>query len=144
MKGHIAGCDSKKRVGVISSDNNSFYFSYDVWTEENPPYMGCLVSFKTADSGDKKHPKVTTVDLVGDYLGPIGEPVKSRVLAAVLSILLGWLGMGRFYLGYYKLGVIQIIVAVVTLGFGAVWGVIEGLLLLMNRIIKDAEGRPLK
>lgn len=144
MKGHVAGCDSKKQVGVISSDNHSFYFGYDVWTEQNPPYIGCMVVFETEDSGDKKHPKVTSVDLVGDYLGPIGEPVKSRKVAAVLSVLLGWLGVGRFYLGHYKIGVLQIIATVVTLGFGAVWGFIEGLLLMMNRIIKDAEGRPLK
>ena len=144
MNGHIAGYDNKSKVGVISSDNKSYYFGIDVWSEENLPYIGCPVTFDIEDSGDKKHPKVTHVDLYGEYTGPIGEPVKSRKFAAALSILLGGAGVGRFYLGHYKIGVLQIIATVATLGFGVVWGFIEGVLLLMNRIIKDAKGRPLK
>lgn len=144
MKGHIAGCDNKKQVGVISYKNKSYYFGYDVWQEENPPYIDCFVKFDTEDSGDKKHPKVTVVSLIGDYLGPVGEPVKSRKVAIVLSLLFGFVGGGRFYLGYRKIGIFQIIATVVTLGFATVWGFIETILLLMNRIVKDAEGRPLK
>lgn len=144
MKGHIADYDSNRQIGIISSDDRSFYFGHDVWNAENPPYIGCSVIFDTEGSIDQKHPKVTYVNLDGEYLGPIGEPVKSRKLAAALSVLLGGAGIGRFYLGHYKIGVLQIIATVLTLGFGVVWGFIEGILLLMNRIIKDARGRPLK
>lgn len=144
MKGHIAGYDDKRQVGIISCNNKSFYFGFDVWQEENPPYIGCSVEFDTEDSNDKKHPEVTEVTLIGDYLGPTGEPVKSRKVAIFLSLLLGGIGASRFYLGHYRVGIIQIIVTVLTLGFGVVWGFIEGILLLMNRIVKDAEGRPLK
>lgn len=144
MKGHIVSHDNTRQIGVINADNQSFYFGFDVWQEENPPYIGCFVNFDLIYSGDKKHPKVTRIDLVGDYLGPTGKPIKSRNLAILLSILLGGVGMGRFYLGYYKIAGLQIILTILTLGFGVVWGFIEGVLLFMRRIIKDAKGRPLK
>lgn len=144
MKGHIARYDRKTKVGMIICDTKTYYFGEDDWKEENPPYIGCVVSFGTENSGDKKNPKVINLALIGEYFGPIGDPVKSRKVAIALSVLLGFLGGGRFYLGYKKLGVIQLVLSVVTLGFGAVWGFIDGVLLLMHRIVKDAEGRPLK
>jgi len=73
-----------------------------------------------------------------------GKAVKSRRLAVFLSICLGGLGAGRFYLGFWKLGVAQVVATVGTLGFAIVWGVLEGILMLMHRIDRDAQNRPLK
>jgi len=72
---------------------------------------------------------------------PTGE--KSKIVAGILGILLGGLGIHRFYLGYTVIGIIQIVVTLVTLGFGAIWGFIEGILILVGTINKDAQGRPL-
>ncbi|MHB0975589.1 MAG: TM2 domain-containing protein [Candidatus Aquicultorales bacterium] len=70
---------------------------------------------------------------------------KSRVAAGVLSILLGWLGVGRFYLGYTGMGILQIIVSLLTGGLGGlIWGVIEGILILTGSFNEDAWGRPLR
>jgi len=68
---------------------------------------------------------------------------KSKIVAGILGILLGGLGIHRFYLGYIGIGIIQIIVTLVTFGFGAIWGFIEGILILGGTIDKDAQGRPL-
>ncbi|HHW28566.1 MAG TPA: NINE protein [Syntrophomonadaceae bacterium] len=68
---------------------------------------------------------------------------KSKIVAGILGILLGGLGIHRFYLGYIGIGIIQIIVTLVTFGFGAIWGFIEGILILVGTIDKDAQGRPL-
>ena len=146
MNGHISGYDQKREIGVILCDNKTYYFGNDAWHEEFKPYISCTVYFEIEETEVKqKHPRVTQVELVGEYQGPVGEPVKSRMVAALLSIFLGWLGAGRFYLGYTKIGIYQIIATVLTLGFlGTAWGFIEGILLLMQRIFKDAEGRPLK
>lgn len=60
------------------------------------------------------------------------------------ALFLGGFGIHRFYLGYVGLGIAQIIVTLVTFGFGAIWGFIEGILILTGSMDKDAQGRPLK
>lgn len=70
---------------------------------------------------------------------------RSKVAAGLMGILLGGLGVHRFYLGFIGLGIIQIVVTFVTCGLGAVWGLIEGILILAgSTITTDAEGRPLR
>lgn len=74
----------------------------------------------------------------------VAEDAKSKLTAGLLGILLGWLGIHRFYLGYVGIGIAQIIVTLVTFGLGGIWGFIEGILILTGSINKDATGRPLK
>ena len=57
---------------------------------------------------------------------------KSKVVAGILGILLGSLGVHKFYLGYNKEGLIMLLVTLLTCGFGgtvmAVIGLIEGIM----------------
>ncbi|WP_307843377.1 TM2 domain-containing protein [Arthrobacter sp. MSA 4-2] len=71
---------------------------------------------------------------------------KSRLVAGLLGILLGSLGIHRFYLGYVGIGIAQIAVTIVTFGLGAVWGFIEGIMILVGAesFRRDAKGVPLK
>ena len=74
-----------------------------------------------------------------------GEAQKSKLVAGLLGIFLGSLGIHRFYLGYTGIGIIQIAVSIVTCGIGSLWGFIEGILILAgSSITKDAKGNPLK
>lgn len=61
-----------------------------------------------------------------------GKPAgaEKKVVAGVLGILLGGLGIHKFYLGYTKEGIIQIVVTVVTCGIGSLIGLVEGILYL--------------
>lgn len=68
---------------------------------------------------------------------------KSKIIAGVLQLLLGGLGIGRFYMGYTTVGILQIVVTLITLGFGALWGFIDGIVILVGQP-KDAQGRPLR
>jgi len=72
------------------------------------------------------------------------ETAKSRIAAGILGIVLGGLGVHRFYLGYVGIGIAQIAVTLVTCGIGALWGFIEGILILTGSIDKDAKGQPLR
>ncbi|MFI7081650.1 TM2 domain-containing protein [Micromonospora sp. NPDC049903] len=74
---------------------------------------------------------------------PQGVSDKSKVIAGVLQILLGGFGVGRFYMGDTKTGVIQLIVTLVTCGIGSLWGLIDGILILVNGGV-DGQGRPLR
>lgn len=57
-----------------------------------------------------------------------------RVLAGVLGILLGALGVHKFVLGYTSQGIIMLAISIVTCGFGAsltgLIGLIEGIIYL--------------
>lgn len=44
---------------------------------------------------------------------------EKKIPAGILAILLGGLGIHKFYLGYTKEGVIMLLVTVLTLGMGA-------------------------
>ena len=69
---------------------------------------------------------------------------KSRLAAGILGIFVGGLGIHRFYLGYTGIGIAQIAVTLVTFGIGALWGFIEGILILTGNFNRDAKGRPLR
>ncbi|MBN3457861.1 TM2 domain-containing protein [Mycobacterium sp. DSM 3803] len=58
---------------------------------------------------------------------------KSKVVAGILGILLGSIGIHNFYLGKTGRGIVQIIVTVVTFGIGGIWGFIEGILILVSK-----------
>jgi len=70
-------------------------------------------------------------------------PPRARWVAGILGGGLGWLGIHRFYLGYTKIGIIQIVATVLTGGSGGIWGFVEGILILSGVWTEDVYGRPL-
>lgn len=72
----------------------------------------------------------------------VGE--KSKLAAGLLGIFLGAYGIHNFYLGFTKKAVIQIVVSLVTCGVGGLWGFIEGIMILCDKINVDANGKKLK
>lgn len=69
---------------------------------------------------------------------------KSKIVAGILGILVGGLGIHRFYLGYIGIGIVQIVVSILTCGLGSLWGFIEGILILCDAgITADYDGNPL-
>ncbi|MEU4091335.1 NINE protein [Streptomyces sp. NPDC026673] len=77
---------------------------------------------------------------------PYGRPLsdKSKIAAGLLGIFLGTFGVGRFYTGHVGLGVGQLVVSVLTCGFGGIWGLIDGIVVLAGSAPTDAEGRVLR
>lgn len=65
-------------------------------------------------------------------------------MAGLLGIFLGPFGVHRFYLGFVKLGVLQIVPTFATVGFAGVWGFVEGVLWLAGVPMRDADGLPLR
>jgi TM2 domain-containing membrane protein YozV len=57
---------------------------------------------------------------------------EKKVVAGILGILLGGFGVHKFYLGYTKEGVIQLVVTLVTCGLGAIVGLVEGIMYLIK------------
>ena len=73
---------------------------------------------------------------------------KSKIAAGLLGIFLGGFGVHNFYLGYTGKAIAQLLITLLTCGFGAVisevWGLIEGIMILTGSINVDAQGNPLK
>jgi len=74
---------------------------------------------------------------------PAGWTQKQKMVAGILGILIGSLGVHSFYLGNTKKGIIQIVVTFVTCGLGGLWGLIEGIMILIGNVTTDAYGQPL-
>lgn len=72
---------------------------------------------------------------------------KSKIAAGLFGIFLGGLGIHNFYLGYNSKGLAQLLISVLSCGIlsfvSAIWGFIEGILILTGSINTDAEGNPL-
>ncbi|PRI13437.1 hypothetical protein B2J96_21370 [Mycobacterium shigaense] len=78
-------------------------------------------------------------------MGPSGQPLsdKSKMVAGLLQIFLGGLGIGRFYLGYTTIGILQIVVTVFTFGIGGLWPFVDGIMILLGKV-PDAQGHSLR
>ena len=79
---------------------------------------------------------------------PAGYPQKSKMAAGLLGIFLGGLGVHNFYLGYTGKAVAQLLISLLTCGFGAfvsgIWGLVEGIMILTGSIAVDGKNVPLK
>ena len=69
---------------------------------------------------------------------------KSAIAAGILGIFLGTLGVHNFYLGYTGKAVAQLLISLLSCGVlsfvSAIWGLIEGILLLTGSIDRDGQG----
>ncbi|HWR53216.1 MAG TPA: TM2 domain-containing protein [Bryobacteraceae bacterium] len=82
--------------------------------------------------------------------GIVAGAPKSKLVAGLLGIVLGSLGIHRFYLGYTTIGIIQLVLGlggILTCGIttiaAAVWGLVEGIMILTGSMNRDALGQPL-
>jgi hypothetical protein len=137
MIGHVESYNKDVQTGVIKYQDKFFEFHIDAWTSRENPKAGDDVDFLAIDN------TVTEVSLLGAYIQD-QRPVKRRMLAAALGLVLGGAGIHRLYLGYYSVALAQLLVTLATGGYGVVWGFVEGFLLLTGHIHRDAKGRPLK
>jgi TM2 domain-containing membrane protein YozV len=60
------------------------------------------------------------------------EVSQKKLIAGILGILLGGFGVHRFYLGDTTGGILRIVISVFTCGFGAIIGLIEGIIYLVK------------
>ncbi len=69
---------------------------------------------------------------------------KSKLVAVLLALFIGSLGIHDFYLGYTKYGIIKIVLTVCTGIGGSIWALIDLIRLLTGSLHTDANGVELK
>ena len=69
---------------------------------------------------------------------------KSKIVAGILGILLGCFGVHNFYLGYTNKAIAQLLITLLSCFIlspvSAIWGLIEGIMILTGSIDQDANG----
>lgn len=68
---------------------------------------------------------------------------KSKLIAGLLGIFLGGLGIHNFYLGDTTKGILHIVLSLACC-IGSIWGLIDGIMILCGKVTTDAKGVPLK
>ncbi len=70
------------------------------------------------------------MEVVNENGAPVVKPENKKLVAGILAILIGYLGIHKFVLGYTKEGILQIIISIVTCGIGGLIPLIEGIIYL--------------
>ena len=69
---------------------------------------------------------------------------RTKLVTLLLAFLAGSLGIHNFYLGKTGLGIAQLLITVLTFGFGAIitgpWALVEGILAMTSPSFRDGDG----
>ncbi len=136
MKGKVLDYSVQSNEGAISSEDGQRYkFSGDKWKDSRAPSRGMEVDFALVDG------QATDVYIaVGSSSSPsLGGEKKDKVVAGLLAIFLGGLGIHKFYLGFTVPGIIFLLIN--TVGFAITWvmlfipNILVGIFVLIEGII---------
>lgn len=142
--------------GVPKGDGTHFCPNCDAHIEANMSFCaacGCpLMGQSNGSAGYGQSYSQNTAYAQSGYPPQTGYQPRSRVVAGVLGILLGSLGIHNFYLGFTSRGLTQLLVTLiggaVTCGIASaamgIWGIVEGIMILTNHISTDAKGVPMR
>ena len=114
MRGHVLEFSVQTNSGIISTEDGSRYtFAGSDWRGDVPPGPGMTVDFEAQGTNAVAvcHVVVTS--------GAGAAGAKNKVTAGLLAILLGWLGIHKFYLGYTGPGLVFLLVN--TVGLAVTW-----------------------
>jgi TM2 domain-containing membrane protein YozV len=85
---------------------------------------------KEAAKEFKEEAKETINEMKEGWNQATNSGENKKLIAGILAIVIGSLGIHKFILGYTQEGIIQIIITIVTCGLGGIIGLIEGIIYL--------------
>ena len=110
---------------------------------EEGPYSLADLQAQVRAGSIKSDTAIRRADVEGAWFRAVEVPglfsEKEWLVALLLSIVLGYLGVDRFYLGHTGLGILKL----VTLGGLGIWYVID-VILIATGGLRDSNGLPLR
>ena len=108
MRGQILGYDYRTGLGEISGDDGHRYkFVGTEWRPPSQPRPGQTVDFEVRED---EACAIYAMAPISPFAGEAGKP--SRLVAALLALFLGTIGIHKFYLGYNKAGLVMLLVSI--------------------------------
>ena len=137
MKGRVLNYSVQENGGIISGDDgNRYTFVGGQWREQALPVQGSYVDFQV----DQDTGHAISIYLArGATPSSVGE--KSKIVAGVLAILFGVLGVHKFYLGYSGQGALLLVLFILGIplmflfGIGIIVWIVLGIIGLVEGII---------
>ncbi len=124
MRGRVLRYSVQENAGVISGDDGRRYtFEGPQWREQALPADGVYVDFQVVEDTDE----AISIYLARRAAVPAGG--KNKMVAGVLAIVLGMLGVHKFYLGYSGHGALLLVFFI--LGMALIWAFGIGLIVLL-------------
>jgi TM2 domain-containing membrane protein YozV len=134
VKGTILDFTIQTNGGIISGDDGQRYlFQGAEWREAGKyPFKGMRVDF--SPQADFAAAIYLIQDVPSAASGTVEKRDCNHVMAGLFGILLGAIGIHKFYMGQIQMGCIYIVAGVVTCGYGfiitAIIGLVEGIIYL--------------
>lgn len=133
-------CGAQQNIGANSSQDGQYYYDQN---SANGNYADNGYANGNFTNNSYGNGYGGQAGMPGGFNNGYGTPQKSRLVAGLLQIFLGWCGVGRFYLGYTGMGLGQLFSNFLC-GIGYIWAFIDGILILCGQVKTDARGIPLK
>ena len=137
MKGRVLSYSVQENSGLISGDDgNRYTFEGGQWRDQALPVQGSYIDFQVAQDTDQA---ISIYLARGAAPSSVGE--KSKVVAGVLAILFGVLGVHKFYLGYSGQGALLLVLFILGIplmflfGIGIIVWLVIGIITLVEGII---------
>jgi len=133
MKGKVIDYSVQENTGLISGDDGKRYpFVGLNWKESDAPIKGMAVDFEIHGSEATGIYKDVTASSFSELTGE-----KNKVVAGILALLVGGLGIHKFYLGYTASGLVYLLTN--TIGLLVTW-ILFGLPNVALAVIAVVEG----
>lgn len=135
MRGQVLGVDRSSGEGQISGEDGQRYvFTQEDWSDSRHPAVGAKVDF---DIDGKRARRIFRLLDGSVEAVPVGE-LRNKILAVVLALFLGPLGIHRFYLGRTGSGVVMLLLTCTIVGalVTGVWAFVDAIRYLL---MSDAE-----
>ena len=131
MKGFILQYDAKKGEGLISGEDGSRYSFRGVEFQND---IGQLATGTQVDFEASNH-EAKSIFAIQDDSSNYGSDKKSKIATGLFAILLGGLGIHKFYLGHTVPGVILLLISVFGWVLFFIPNVVIGIVALIEGII---------
>ena len=132
MQGQVLGVDTRTGDGVITAqDGRRYRFRPADWAHRGEPGIGMVVDFEPAeDRATSIFPVPASVPAAAppQAVGPAAaQGDRNKYVAAILALLLGTLGVHRFYLGRIGSGIALLVLSCTVVGLlvSVPWALID-------------------